>query len=75
MKKLLFNLIAGLLFILVAQQNFSFAQASLPTEGYEPSLEACCEPIVAGCVWVVKCRPGDGSCSVSSQIPCGEAGG
>lgn len=72
MKKLFLNLIAGFLILFLVQGNYLFAQESLPEEGYEPSLESCCDPIVAGdCHWVVKCRPSDtGSCSVSSQIPC-----
>lgn len=49
------------------------SQASLPEQGYEPKLEPCSYPVVAGTLWVVKCRPlEEASCSVSSQIPCGE---
>ncbi|MFL0685674.1 MAG: hypothetical protein ACJLTB_21130 [Algoriphagus aquaeductus] len=52
------------------------SQASLPEQGYEPKLEPCSYPIVAGTLWVVKCRPlEDASCSVSAQIPCAEAEG
>ncbi|MDO9554052.1 hypothetical protein [Rhodonellum sp.] len=49
------------------------SQAALPEEGYEPKLEPCSYPVVAGTLWVVKCRPMEyASCTVSSQIPCGE---
>lgn len=46
---------------------------SQSTPGYSPELEPCCKVIIAGCQWVVKCRPPGGGCNVGGQIPCEEA--